>query len=93
MILPYLLRIVNAAIQRRDEVLRESHQRLQKQENVGQETEDGVRRFEVCAAVADLVDFDYHEAGYEGGEADVVEDEVGDCAFALLGRSMGRLED
>ena len=52
-----------------------------------------MRRGKVLVAWAALVDFDNDEAGGEGGRAEDVEEEVGDCAGALLFGRVGRLED
>ena len=52
-----------------------------------------MRRGEVLVAWAALVDFDNDEAGGKGRGAEDVEEEVGDCAGALLLGRVGRLED
>jgi len=84
MVLVYLLRIVYSTIQLRHKVLCDSDESLDKQEDVGYETEDGMGRFEMCAFVAELVEFDYDESGYEGEESDVVQGRVDECALPLL---------
>jgi hypothetical protein len=66
---------------------------LDEDQDVGDESEDSVGGDEVGAAVADLVVFDYDEAGEGGEEGDVVEGGVRVGAFLLLFGGVGWLDD
>ena len=57
---------------------------LQSSEDVGDQAEDGVRRHEVCAVVADLVVLDHDQSGDGCQERDIVESRMRVCAFFLL---------
>jgi hypothetical protein len=92
-VLVQLLRILHSAVQRGHKVLSDSDDRLDEDQDVGDEPEDGVRGDEVGAAVADLVVFDYDEAGEGGEEGDVVEGGVRVGAFLLLFGGVGWLDD
>jgi len=88
-----LLRIVDASVKSGQEVLRDTHKRLNDDQDVGDQAEDGVGRLEVSAVVRDLVVLDDDEAGDRGEKGDVVERGVGVGAFALLLGGVGGLED
>jgi hypothetical protein len=92
-VLVQLLRILHPAVQRGHKVLRDADDRLDEDQDVGDEAEDGVRRDKVRAAVADLVVFDHDEAGEGGEEGDVVEGGVRVGALFLLRGCVGRLDD
>jgi hypothetical protein len=91
MILVQLLRVGLAAIHLGHKVLREAHESLQEQENVGDEAQNSVGRLKV--SVVAFIDLDDDEAGYGGGKGHVIESGVRVGAGFLLRRSMGWLED
>ena len=93
MVLVQLLRILHTTIQRGHKVLRDSHDRLDEDQDVGDESEDSVWGDEVGAAVADLVVFDHDQAGESGEQGDVVEGGVRVGALFLLGGCVGWLDD
>lgn len=93
MVLPHLLRVLDATVHRGSVILREAHQRLGEDEYVEGKPEDGVRRRKVLVARARLVDLDDDEAGEEGGDAEKVGEEVEGCAGAFLGGRVRGLED
>ncbi len=68
-------------------VLGDADDRLDEEENVCDETEDGVRGFEVRARVGDLVVFDDDEGGNEGQNGGQVQDavDVGTLLFLFGG--------
>ena len=66
MILVDTLRSLRAPEYTRGIVLGDADDRLQEEEDVGDEAEDGVGGFEMCAGVGDLVVFDDDEGGKEG---------------------------
>jgi hypothetical protein len=92
-VLVQLLRILHPAVQRGHKVLRDADDRLDEDQDVGDEAEDGVRRDKVRAAVADLVVFDHDQAGEGGEERDVVEGGVRVGALFLLRGCVGWLDD
>jgi len=87
------LRVVHAPVQTRCEKLRDADQRLDDDEDVGDEAEDGVWGLKMYAIVRELVVFDDDEAGDEGEDADVVEGGVDVGSLPLLGRGVGGLQD
>jgi hypothetical protein len=92
-VLVQLLRILHPAVQRGHKVLSNADDRLDQDQDVGDEAEDGVRRDKVRAAVADLVVFDHDQAGEGGEERDVVEGGVRVGALFLLRGCVGWLDD
>jgi len=54
-------------------VLGEANESLNCKEDIGDETQDGVGRLEMCAIVRELVDLDYDEPGNKEVEAEVIE--------------------
>jgi hypothetical protein len=92
-VLVQLLRILHTAVQRGHKVLGNPDDSLYEDQDIGYETEDSVRRDEVRAAVADLVVFNYDQAGEGGEQGDVVEGGVRVGALFLLGGCVGWLDD
>jgi hypothetical protein len=92
-VLVQFLRIVDSAVQRGYKVLRDSDDRLDEDEDIGDQPEDGVGGHEVRAVVADLVVLDHDEAGEGGEQRDVVEGGVRVGAFFLLLGCVGWLDD
>lgn len=68
----------------RDKVLGDSNHSLQCCEDVRDQAEDGVRRNEVCAVVADLVVLDHDQSSDGCEKRNIVESCVRVCAFLLL---------
>lgn len=93
MVLVDALRVVYAAVQARGVVLRESDDGLDVDEDVEGKAQDGVRGLEVFVAGPRFVQFDDDETSGQGGGAKDVEEEVSECAGALLLGGMGRLKD
>ena len=93
MILPHRLRVLHAPVHGREVVLRDAHDGLDEEDDVGDEAKDGVRGLEVRAGVGDLVVFDDDEAGEEGEDGGAVQEGVDGGALAFLGRGVGWLED
>lgn len=79
-----LLGVVLAAVESGREVLRQTHHRLDQDQDVSYQAEDRVGRDEVGAVVGDFVVFDDYEAGDGRQEGDGVEGGVRDCAGAFL---------
>lgn len=93
MILPHRLRVVHAPIYSREVVLRDSNYCLDEENDVGDEAQDGMGTFEVCAIVGDFVVFDDDEAREEAKDGGAVEYGVYVRALLLLFRGVGGLED
>lgn len=93
MILVNTLRVIHAPEHTRDVILCDAHDGLQEEENVGDQAEDGVGGFEVCAAVGDFVVFDDDEGGEEGEDGGHVEGGVDVGALSLLLGGMGWLKE
>lgn len=87
------LRIVDAPVESRREVLRYPDDRLQRDEDVGYQSQDGVRGFEVRAAMVYFVVFDDDEAGDGGEHGYIVQRRVRVCPLLLLCGGVRRLED
>lgn len=87
------LRIIDAPVQAREEVLRDANKSLQEQEDVCHETENGVRGFEMGSVVVELVVFDDNEAGEGGQDGDIVQGGVHVGSLLLLFGGVGWLED
>jgi len=92
-ILVHCLRVVHSTVQLRHIVLREPHQRLQIHRDVERESEDRVRAGEVLVPRPCFVQLNDDQAGGQRGCADEVEEEVRECAGALLRGGVGGLED
>lgn len=92
-ILVHALSIIHATVQLRNIILREAHNSLEVNKNVKGKTEAGVCGFKVLVAGPCFVHLDDDEAGSQGRGADEVEEEVGDCAGALLVGGMRGLQD
>jgi hypothetical protein len=73
MIFPHALRILLAPIHGRCVILREPHHSLEEDEDVEDESEDGMWGFKVRVPRTLLVDLDDDETGEEGGDAEEVE--------------------
>lgn len=92
-VLVQLLGVLHAAVQLRHEVLRDADDGLDDGEDVRDQAEDGVRRFEVRAVVRELVVLDHDQAGDGAEQRDVVERRVRVGAFLLLLCRVRGLED
>ena len=75
-------------------VLGDADDGLKEEENVSDETQDGVRGYEVRAGVGDLIVFDDDEGGNEGQNGGQIQDavDVGTLLF-LFGRVCGLEEE
>lgn len=93
MILVKALSIIHTPIDPRSEVLRESDKSLQRNQDICYETQNGMRRFEVCAVVVELVVFDDDKASDGCENSDIVEGCVRVGALFLLLGSVRGLED
>lgn len=93
MILIQTLRILYPSIQPWSEVLRNPYECLQDEEDVRDEPENRVRRFEMCPIVGEFVVFNHDEACDAGEESDVVESGVDVGSLFLLFGGVGWLED
>lgn len=93
MILVHALRILHTAIQRRHKVLREPDERLDQQQDVGDEPQDGVRGLEMRPLVCEFVDLDDHEAGDGGGGGGDVQPGVGVGSLLFLRGRVGWLQN
>lgn len=93
MVLVDTLCVVDAAEHVGGVILRDSHDGLQEEEDVGDETQDCVGRFEVGAAVGDFVVFDYDQGSEEGEDGGYVEGGVDVGALFLLLGGVGWLEE
>lgn len=82
-----------AAVKRWNEVLCESDDRLNEEEDVSDKTKDGVWGAEMLAVMCEFVVFDDNEGRDEGVERDEVEAEMGEGAGAFLTGCMGWLEE
>lgn len=91
MVLVDLFRPVDPAVDLGREELREADKDLQDKEDIGDDTENGVRRFQVIQAAALLVHLDDDKTGKERENAELVDDSVDMSAFALLIGSVRRL--
>ena len=87
------LRVLHATVYVRREVLRDAHNQLQDDHDVGHQAKDGVGGDEVVAVVVEFVVLDHDQAGDGGEEGDVVESGVRVGALFLLLGSVGWLED
>lgn len=74
-------------------VLSDADNGLEEEEDVGDETKDGVRGLEVCAAVSDLVVFDDNEGGNESEDGGQIEDSMDVGALLFLLGGVGGLEE
>jgi hypothetical protein len=93
MVLVHRFRIVHAAIELRNVVLREADERLDVYQDVEGKSKTCMRRFEMCVAWTGFVHFDDDQAGCECGGAKDVEEEVRQCSCALLRGGVCWLED
>jgi hypothetical protein len=84
---------VYAAVDLGCKVLCDAYEGLDYEQDVGDETQDGMGRFEMCAVVIDFVDLNGDEAGDQGQHCDIVESCVSQGSLLLLLRCMGGLED
>ena len=91
--MPFIQRFgpIHTPVKLRCKVLRKANQSLNQKEDVGDETENGVGRLEMCALVGKLVDFDDYEASDEKVEGKLMDGEMGDGAFAFLVGGVGGL--
>jgi hypothetical protein len=81
------------SIHLRHKISSESHQCLNRQENISDQTQDAMRRFEMVGPASELVDFDDDQSSDQEVKSEIVEHEVRNCAAAFLGRGVGGLED
>jgi len=65
MILPHRLRVIHAPIYSWEVVLRDPNYCLNKENDIGNQAQNGMGTFEVCAIVGDFVVFDDDEASEE----------------------------
>ena len=72
MVLPHRLRIIHAPIYSWEVVLRNSDYRLDEENDVGGEAQNGMGTFEVSAIVGDFVVFDDDEARKEAKDGGAV---------------------
>ena len=93
MVLVQLLCIVLSARQSWQEILRDTNESLDDEEDVGYKTKDGVRRLEVNAVVSDLVVFDDDQTGDGGEECNFIQTCVPPCTVLFLVFGMRRLKD
>ena len=93
MILVERLCIVYTSVQSRHEELRHPDECLQPDQDVGDESEDGMRRDEVCSVVRELVVLDDYQSGNRCEERKVVECRVCVGSILLLLGSMCGLHD
>jgi len=93
MILPHRLRVIHAPIYSREVVLRDSNYCLDEENDVGDQAQDGMGTFEVCAIVGDFVVFDDDEAREEAKHGGAVQYGVYVRALLLLFWGVGGLED
>lgn len=92
MILPDRFGVVNPSIHGGEVILRDAHERLDGEHNVGDEPQNRVRGLEVSMLGFDFVVFDDDQAGEEGEDRGAVEDSVDVCALAFLFRRVGGLQ-
>ena len=76
-----------------EEVLRYAYGRLQKDEDIGDQSQDAVGGFEASLRAGSLVDLDDGEGRDEGEDSSDVKDEVYPGALTFLRRGMGWLKD
>lgn len=93
MVLVDALGIFRATEETGSVILSDTHNGLEEEEDVGDETQDGVRGFEVCAVVGDLVVFDDDEGGDESENGGQIEHGMDVGALLLLLGGVGGLEE
>lgn len=84
---------VDAAVHAGEEVQGEAHECLDKQQDVRDQAQDGVRRLKVRPGMGEFVHLDNNEGGDESVHGKAVDRGVDESAATLLCRSVGRLED
>lgn len=90
MVLVQRLGLILPTVQPRREVLRNARNGLQDDQDVGDQTQDGVRGLEMRAPVVEFVVLDDDQPGDGGEDGDVVECRMGvGSLFLLLGRVRG----
>lgn len=87
------LGIVHASIQLRHVVGCKPDQCLDGEQDVSDESENGMCGHKMCAVVRELVVLDDNQAGDQGVQGQVIEDEVRDSAFAFLVGRVGWLKE
>lgn len=85
--------VIHPAVQLRHVVLREAHDGLDVHQDVEREPEDCVRAGEMLVPRACFVQLDDDQAGGQRGCAEEVEEEVCECACALLRGRVRGLKD
>lgn len=85
--------VIHTSVDARGVILRYSHNSLNREEDVCDESKDTVRGGEVGAGVGELVVLDYYESGKEGKHRCPIYDGVYVGTEVLLFRGMRWLED
>ena len=84
MVFPDSLGIIFSAVEIWEVILRDTNNGLDSKENVRDESENSVRRNEVCSTVVNFVVFDHDKSGQECEDGGAVQDCMDVRASALL---------